>query len=79
MDIDEREIERMMRLTGGSRDQCHFFLEACGGNFERAVDMLRGTFSQLYRRCHPAKYGVKMSSSVSSLCRFLFVGGPEEL
>lgn len=40
--VDMRDIERMMRRTGGDEEQCRFFLEASGGDFERAVDMFQG-------------------------------------
>lgn len=39
MDVDDQAIARFMETTHASADQAQFFLEACGGNFERATNM----------------------------------------
>ena len=36
------ELARFMDATGAGPDQAQFFLEACGGNYERALSMFYG-------------------------------------
>jgi hypothetical protein len=42
MDVDDRELARFMEATHASADQAQFFLEACGGNYDRALSMFQG-------------------------------------
>ncbi|EFN56883.1 hypothetical protein CHLNCDRAFT_144534 [Chlorella variabilis] len=39
MDVDDQELARFMEATHASFDQAQFFLEASGGNYERALSM----------------------------------------
>lgn len=42
MDVDDQELARLMEATGAGPDQAQFFLEASGGNYERALAMAYG-------------------------------------
>jgi hypothetical protein len=46
--VDDGDVARLMEY-GCTADQAHFLLEACAGNFNRALSMYRGkhSFSQL--------------------------------
>ncbi|KAI7840654.1 hypothetical protein COHA_005675 [Chlorella ohadii] len=39
MDVDDQAIARFMEATHASAEQAQFFLEACGGDFDRAMNM----------------------------------------
>ena len=45
MEIDDSAVARFVSATSCEPAQAQFFLEACGGNYERALEMHRG------RRC----------------------------
>jgi hypothetical protein len=42
MEVDDRQLARFMEATHASFDQAHFFLEAAGGNYDRALSMFLG-------------------------------------
>jgi hypothetical protein len=42
MDVEEQDVLRLAEMAECNVDQARFFLEASGGNFERAVAMFYG-------------------------------------
>ena len=47
VDIDDHTVARFVEVTSASPDHAMFFLQACGGNFDRAVQMYRGKQDKL--------------------------------
>jgi len=41
-DFQDEDLARFIEETTASADQARFFLEACGGNYARALQMYRG-------------------------------------
>ena len=41
-DIDDQTIARFVEATSASPEHATFFLQACDGNFDRAVQMFQG-------------------------------------
>ena len=42
MDVDDQAVARFVEVTSATPDHATFFLQACGGNFDRAVQMYQG-------------------------------------
>jgi hypothetical protein len=42
MDVDDQSVTRLVAATGCTPEQAHFFLEACGGNYDRSLSMYHG-------------------------------------
>lgn len=42
MEVDDQQLARFMEAAHCSLEQAQFFLEACGGSFDRALTMFHG-------------------------------------
>jgi hypothetical protein len=61
MDVDDQELARFMEATGAGPDQAQFFLEACGGNYERALSMFYGELQPARLGSRPAEVAGKVA------------------
>jgi len=50
-EVDDHEVARFVEVTSATPDHATFFLQACGGNFDRAVQMYQGVFILTHFQC----------------------------
>jgi hypothetical protein len=44
-EVDDHAVARFVEVTSATPDHATFFLAACDGNFDRAVQMYQGLFT----------------------------------
>ncbi len=61
-DVDDHAVARFVEVTSATPEHATFFLQACGGNFDRAVQMYQqgllfsAVFDAVFHFNHPLEF-----------------------